>query len=151
MSQFKQMNNTQPNRLQINQIEYSNQLAQTLFAPIATQNWAMLLRSASQQHVDSRFDILVANPLVTLVTHGDDTHVCSGNDNYHSQQDPFQLIEQELASQLGTLDYQGELPFIGGALGYFAYDLGRRVETLPSLAEHDLTSQIWLLASTNGR
>ena len=31
-----------------------------------------------------------------------------------------------------------DLPFQGGALGLFGYDLGRRVETLPQLAEADL-------------
>ena len=29
------------------------------------------------------------------------------------------------------------LPFAGGALGYFAYDLGRRLEKLPSIASDD--------------
>ena len=28
-----------------------------------------------------------------------------------------------------------DLPFSGGAIGYFAYDLGRRIESLPALAE----------------
>ena len=27
------------------------------------------------------------------------------------------------------------LPFAGGAIGYFAYDLGRRLERLPAIAE----------------
>ena len=31
-----------------------------------------------------------------------------------------------------------ELPFVGGAIGYFSYDLGRRIEILPELAAHDI-------------
>ncbi|HEY0721627.1 MAG TPA: aminodeoxychorismate synthase component I, partial [Gammaproteobacteria bacterium] len=31
-------------------------------------------------------------------------------------------------------------PFIGGALGYFSYDLARRLEQLPTLAQNDLAS-----------
>ncbi|OLQ93864.1 aminodeoxychorismate synthase, component I [Vibrio ponticus] len=134
------MNNTQPNSLQINQIKYASDLAQTLFAPISGQNWAMLLRSASKQHVDSRFDILVAKPVVTLVTHGEQTLVCDPSDSYQSAQDPFALIEQLQKQYLADIAYDGDLPFIGGALGYFAYDLGRRVETMPTLAEQDLTT-----------
>jgi len=100
----------------------------------------MLLRSASKQHVDSRFDILVAKPVVTLVTHGLNTLVCEPNNSYQTSDDPFNVLQQVQSRYLSELDYQGELPFIGGALGYFAYDLGRRVETIPALAEHDLST-----------
>ncbi len=134
------MNNTQPNRLQIKQIKYTVNLANHLFSPISEQNWAMLLRSASKQHVDSRFDILVAKPVVTLVTHGLNTLVCEPNNSYQTSDDPFNVLQQVQSRYLSELDYQGELPFIGGALGYFAYDLGRRVETIPALAEHDLST-----------
>ncbi|MBA5761611.1 aminodeoxychorismate synthase component 1 [Vibrio sp. 404] len=134
------MNNTQPNRLQIKQINYTVDLAHHLFSPISEQNWAMLLRSASKQHVDSRFDILVAKPIATLVTHGQDTLVNEPNESYQTSDDPFHLLQDVQSRYLDELEYQGELPFIGGALGYFAYDLGRRVEKMPSLAEHDLNT-----------
>ncbi len=100
----------------------------------------MLLRSASNEHIDSRFDILVANPIVTLTTHGEETQVCELDQGYQSQSDPFHLIDELQQRHLPAMDYHGELPFIGGALGYFSYDLGRRVEKLPSLAQQDLHS-----------
>ncbi|WP_260261863.1 aminodeoxychorismate synthase component 1 [Vibrio intestinalis] len=134
------MNNSQPKCLQIKQINYTNHLALELFTPIEQQDWAMLLRSASEQHVDSRFDILVAKPIATLITQGDKTTVRSEQENYQSSDDPFTLIERIQQKYLTGIDYQGELPFIGGALGYFAYDLGRRVEHMPSVAKHDLLS-----------
>lgn len=140
MSQIKQMNNSQSNRLQIKQISYSSDLACSLFAPIADLNWAMLLRSASAQHVDSRYDILVANPLVHLTTFGNTTFITHQDNQDSSEQDPFSLIEQMQKEYLPDCEYDGDLPFLGGALGYFSYDLGRRVETIPSLAEHDLSS-----------
>ncbi|KAB1454215.1 aminodeoxychorismate synthase component 1 [Vibrio panuliri] len=134
------MNNTQPNCLQINQVKYSPDLAHRLFAPISDLSWAMLLRSASNEHIDSRFDILVANPIATLTTHGEETQVCELDQGYQSQSDPFHLIDELQQRHLPAMDYHGELPFIGGALGYFSYDLGRRVEKLPSLAQQDLHS-----------
>ncbi|ODS11587.1 aminodeoxychorismate synthase component 1 [Vibrio scophthalmi] len=134
------MNNSQSNCLQIKQISYSSDLACRLFAPIAQQHWAMLLRSASSQHVDSRYDILVANPLVTLTTFGETTVITEQDKQTRSEQDPFHLIEQIQQTHLGACDYDGDLPFVGGALGYFSYDLGRRVESIPALAEHDLSS-----------
>lgn len=134
------MNNSQSNCLQIKQISYSSDLACRLFTPIAQQHWAMLLRSASSQHVDSRYDILVANPLVTLTTFGETTVITEQDEQTRSKQDPFHLIEQIQQTHLGACDYDGDLPFVGGALGYFSYDLGRRVESIPALAEHDLSS-----------
>ncbi len=132
------MNNTQPNCLQFKQINYTPDLATHLFSPISSDNWAMLLRSASTSHVDSRFDILVANPIVTIVTQGATTQVTEWDTDYQTNDDPFTVIQNVQNRHLPPLDYQGELPFVGGVLGYFAYDLGRRVEDLPNTAEHDL-------------
>ncbi|MEN0038485.1 MAG: aminodeoxychorismate synthase component I, partial [Cellvibrio sp.] len=52
----------------------------------------------------------------------------------HSPLDPFLLLKQLLPVD----EYLNELPFSGGALGYFGYDLGRRLEKLPSLALDDI-------------
>lgn len=98
----------------------------------------MLLRSASQDHIDSRFDILVANPVATLQTTGMQTKVTKGDDISYSEQDPFTLLRQCMQQWLPSLPETNDIPFCGGALGYFGYDLGRRVETLPTLAEDDI-------------
>lgn len=121
-------------------LEYANDLAITLFSRIESQPWAMLLRSASKTHIDSRFDVLVANPIATLETVAGDTHIKTESQQYLSQQDPFLLLD-ELQQQLLPnleLDSEWDLPFVGGALGYFSYDLGRRVESMPELATKDL-------------
>lgn len=121
-------------------LEYANDLAITLFSRIESQPWAMLLRSASKTHIDSRFDVLVANPIATLETVAGDTCIKTESQQYLSQQDPFLLLD-ELQQQLLPhleLDSKWDLPFVGGALGYFSYDLGRRVESMPELATKDL-------------
>ncbi|WDG09617.1 aminodeoxychorismate synthase component I [Vibrio campbellii] len=121
-------------------LEYANDLAITLFSRIESQPWAMLLRSASNTHIDSRFDVLVANPIATLETVAGDTRIKTESQQYLSQQDPFLLLD-ELQQQLLPnleLDSEWDLPFVGGALGYFSYDLGRRVESMPELATKDL-------------
>ena len=138
LSQIKQMNNNAPNCLEIKPIKYQNDLAKQLFRPIAHLPWAMLLRSPSSTHVDSRFDILVANPVATLTTSGEETSICNPAGQHSSLDDPFELLQAEQKQWLTEIEYNGELPFIGGVLGYFAYDLGRRVEKLPVLAERDL-------------
>ncbi|HDM8068260.1 aminodeoxychorismate synthase component I [Vibrio harveyi] len=121
-------------------LDYANDLALSLFSRIESQPWAMLLRSASQTHIDSRFDVLVANPIATLETVSCDTQITTSNENYVSQDDPFSLLEdlqQRLLPQVEA-DTKWDVPFVGGALGYFSYDLGRRVESMPNLADKDL-------------
>lgn len=134
------MNNNEKTQIQAKPLTYQPDLANQLFSKVESQPWAMLLRSASDTHIDSRFDILVAHPIVTLTTFGDETEVREPSGVTLSQDDPFELLATLQQHYLPALQYTDDLPFIGGALGYFAYDLGRRVERLPSLARHDLTA-----------
>lgn len=138
MSQIKQMNNITPNRLEIKPISYHPKLAIQHFSNVESLPWAMLLRSPSRTHIDSRFDVLVANPVATITTLGNESKIVTKHGQQVSLEDPFTLLKQLQSEQLPDFEYKGDLPFVGGTLGYFSYDLGRRVERMPSLAEHDL-------------
>lgn len=84
-----------------------------------------------------RFDILVTDPHTTLVTRGDETVITSPQGGARSKDDPFAMLSRVL--ELNTqLEVDSEIPFAGGAVGYFAYDLARRIESLPELAEADI-------------
>ncbi|MCG7497087.1 aminodeoxychorismate synthase component 1 [Vibrio sp. Of7-15] len=125
--------------LTFQELEYNHRNILDFFEPISNLPWAMLLRSAAEQHPDNRFDILVADPVATLVTHGNNTQICvNGKQTVNSDQDPFALLGHYKMRLLPDLPVSDDLPFLGGALGYFSYDLGRRVEAMPSSAEHDI-------------
>ncbi|NAZ69495.1 aminodeoxychorismate synthase component I [Vibrio toranzoniae] len=132
------MNNNEFRSIQIKPLEYQSTLAKQLFSQIESLPWAMLLRSASESHVDSRYDILVAQPIATFETIGVKTTVNVNKERKVSESDPFELLDQYQQQLLPATKDHPELPFVGGALGYFSYDLGRRVETLPSLAKRDI-------------
>jgi len=132
------MNNNEFRSIQIKPLEYQSTLAKQLFSHIENLPWAMLLRSASENHVDSRYDILVAQPIATFETIGAKTTVNVNETCEVSTSDPFELLDQYQRQLLPVTKEHVELPFVGGALGYFSYDLGRRVETLPSLAKRDI-------------
>ncbi len=121
-------------------LDYANDLAISLFSRIEQQPWAMLLRSASETHIDSRFDVLVANPIAMLETIAGETQIKTDTQEFVSQDDPFSLLDELQQQLLPNLELGAEwdLPFVGGALGYFSYDLGRRVESMPELATKDL-------------
>jgi para-aminobenzoate synthetase component 1 len=119
-------------------LPYARESLLELFAPLAQQPWAMLLHSGFAEHSHNRFDILVAEPRITLTTRGSNTEVCHGAESKSSSEDPFLLLQQQLEALHLRPRPNTDLPFQGGALGLFGYDLGRRVETLPQLAQADI-------------
>ncbi|MCJ2375238.1 aminodeoxychorismate synthase component 1 [Vibrio sp. ZSDZ34] len=137
LSQFEQMNKKQQQFIHFKSIPYSEDLAVQVFSTIEQLPWSMLLKSSSKEHVNSRYDILVADPVAVIETHGEKSTISRDGQTLSSKEDPFELL-RGLLDEIGVQPSSSELPFIGGALGYFAYDLGRRIETLPDNAINDI-------------
>lgn len=78
-----------------------------------------------------RYDILSASPYLTLTTQGDETEIRDRNSAQLSDQDPLDLLRGYLQSV--DIQEHPEIPFAGGAIGYFSYDLARRWMRLPAL------------------
>jgi len=112
-----------------------------LFTHLANKPWSIWLDSGESQHIDACFDILVWQPEVTLSTNGNKTTIyCTrSNETYSSEEEPLYLLEKTQQQVLSPLKNSPlNLPFLGGALGYFSYDLGRRFEVLPCQAKQDI-------------
>jgi para-aminobenzoate synthetase component 1 len=111
------------------QIPYRRDSA-ALFEAIADEPWAVFLDSGRQGSDAGRWDILAARPHATLVTRGGLTECRRGDQVSLDGSDPFELLREYLAARPEV----SPLPFPGGAIGYFAYDLARRIERLPERA-----------------
>ncbi|HHQ4450747.1 TPA: aminodeoxychorismate synthase component I [Aeromonas veronii] len=99
----------------------------------------MLLESAGPLGADNGFDIITADPLATLETRGEVTTLRVEADISEHSEDPLALLAHTQQQLLGEQDQiTTRLPFIGGALGLFGYDLGRRFERLPVQAAADI-------------
>ena len=84
------------------------------FAALCDLPWAAWLDSGGM----GRFDILVADPVRTVQLNGNAS---------------FELLRAELGALLQPLE---DVPFAGGALGYWGYDLGRqKCNSIDSAAE----------------
>lgn len=103
------------------------------FEPIADEPWSVFLDSGRPRSTMGRIDILAARPYITLVTRAGMTEIRESNRPTLSPADPFDLLRHYLAADGQPTD----LPFVGGAIGYFGYDLARRIEHLPSHARDD--------------
>src|SRR3569623_3616178 len=100
------------------------------FEAIADEPWPVFLDSGRPRSTMGRFDILAARPYVTLVTRGGMTEIRERDRPTLSPADPFELLRRYLAAD----GHPTALPFAGGAIGSFGYDLARRIEHLPSHA-----------------
>ncbi|SLM63331.1 MULTISPECIES: aminodeoxychorismate synthase component 1 [Dickeya] len=129
-----------PTSLVYHALPYQPDALLHLFGSLSHQPWAMLLHSGFAEHPHNRFDILVAQPRVTLQTVAETTTVTDSNGRVlaTSSDDPFFLLHQQMDALNLHADPHPDYPFQGGALGLFGYDLGRRVEQLPNLALRDI-------------
>ncbi len=110
-----------------------------LFETIADEPWSVFLDSGRPRSSAGRIDILTARPTTTLVTCGGMTEIRQhghGNDAAAtlSPDEPFELLRRHLAVDGSATPGLPGLPFTGGAIGYFSYDLARRLERLPERA-----------------
>jgi len=92
--------------------------------------WSMWLDSGHDGCGGGRYAVLVARPVATLVTAGGVTTIRRGGRTERRQGDPLAHLAAVLEA-LGPHPLHPELPFTGGAVGYFAYDLGRRLMGVP--------------------
>jgi len=109
-----------------------------LFESIRHLPRPVLLDSSFESNGTQRFDIMSAAPVVTLTSTQGKTQLQTAETSQELTASPFAILKQQL-QQLGQVDAGDiELPFHGGALGYFSYDFGRELEQLPELAENDI-------------
>ena len=109
------------------------------FSHLAGRPWSALLETglASGPAASPGWDIAVAEPRSRLVTRGPHTEITGPAGIRTSGADPFDLLRQALGPALAPPEVPG-LPFVGGALGWLGYDLGRRLERLPATAADPL-------------
>ncbi len=106
------------------------------FELISELNWPIYLDSTHPASEQGRYDILAASPFITLITEDSSTVIADLQGNKEqSTDDPFTLLNSVMARF--PKRPQTGLPFCGGAIGYFGYDLGRRIESIPNIANNN--------------
>ncbi|MCG7531560.1 aminodeoxychorismate synthase component I [Psychrobium sp. MM17-31] len=114
-----------------------------LFAHFAQIPWSMFLDSGNSPHVDATTDVIVFEPAMTLLSDESSTTIVNretGKTDVHNG-NPFDLLEKSLAS-MTFATASSQLPFTGGAVGLFSYDLGRYCEQLSSIAKSDIDAPL---------
>ena len=109
------------------------------FGQFAGQPWSVLLDSCHDQSGQGRYDIFAADPYATLECSGRRAILTREGEQQILHGNPFQLISEVLGPRVPG---DPRVPFCGGAIGCFAYELGRACVGLdtpePELAHPEL-------------
>lgn len=96
-----------------------------------------LFLDSNGRHNDG-IDILAADPVAIVRAIGERTTVTQGQEQHDEGNDsPFSIL-RELLQRYAVTGEASPLPFNGGAIGYFAYDLARRLQPLPQQSVGDI-------------
>ena len=107
------------------------------FETFAPRPYSFFLDSGMDPGKLGRYSFLGSDPFLVMRSHGDVITLISEGKEETRRGNPFDVLGELLDAY--TLDKDNSpVPFVGGAVGYFSYDLGRFIERLPSTAVDDL-------------
>lgn len=108
-----------------------------VFATFASQPGCFFLDSALATHELSRYSYIGAEPFLTLKSRGNVMDIVEGKKVRHQKGHPLEALQaclQRYQVSSGTT----LVPFIGGAVGYISYELGKLTTGLNLNAPDDL-------------
>jgi para-aminobenzoate synthetase component 1 len=107
---------------------------------VADRPYPALLESSQHSTPLGAYSILCWDPFERITCRGAqvEVHDLRGGGRSAASGDPFRLLAREFARHRAQAPSAFDLPFAGGAVGYFSYDLRHRVESLPCWCSYDL-------------
>jgi para-aminobenzoate synthetase component 1 len=107
------------------------------FEAFARRSFSFFLDSGMDPGKLGRYSFMGSDPFLVLHSRGDEITIIKDGAEETRRGNPFDILGEYL--ELYSLDsHQSPVPFVGGAVGYFSYDLGRFIERLPDTALDDL-------------
>lgn len=106
-----------------------------LFDRVAGEPWSVFIDSNQPASTQGRYDIMAARPDVCITTQDYKTKIQTCSQSYTVLDGPFAMLGEQFSETRKTIH---NLPFTGGAIGFFSYDLCRYMEKIPSIAADDM-------------
>ncbi len=108
-----------------------------VFDALAPRPFSFFLDSGMDPEKLGRYSFMGAAPFLVMKSRGDEITLLRGDAKEIRRGNPFDVLGELLALyRLEKTD--APVPFSGGVVGYFSYDLGRFIEKLPSRTVDDL-------------
>ena len=93
---------------------------------------SIFLDSSKEDSEFSLYSFIGLNPFKKFSSKGNEIFI----DEKLVLGDPFEKLEELILEY--KINYNSEIPFLGGAMGYFSYDIGRVIEDMPKSAKDDV-------------
>ncbi|MHB8105147.1 MAG: aminodeoxychorismate synthase component I [Dehalococcoidales bacterium] len=107
------------------------------FEAFAPRPFSFFLDSGMDPPKLGRYSCMGSDPFLVIRSHGDETTLIKDGVEEKRRGNPFDIVGELLKTY--TVDgSRSAVPFTGGAVGYFSYDLCHFIEKLPTLAKDDL-------------
>lgn len=111
--------------------------ASSLFETFRGRPFSFFLDSGMDPARLGRYSFMGSDPFLVLRSRGQETSLRRGNASEIRRGNPFDVVDEMLATY--SLDgYPQGIPLVGGAVGYFSYDLCHFIERLPLTTVDDL-------------
>ena len=118
--------------------ELTNRLdAPDCYAAVKGRPWSFFLDSGMNHNGLGRYSFVGCDPFLVLSSRGGDIQLLSKDGRRSICGNPFDVL-QGLLRQYAVDPGPLPVPFSGGAVGYFGYDLCHFIERLPATAADDL-------------
>jgi len=121
-------------------IDFKIKELNTYYDPFYTYNLfkddvdSIFLDSSKEDKLLSKYSFIGLNAYKKFVSKG--RKVLIDNEIYNDV-DPFEELEKLIDSY--NLNFNSDIPFVSGAIGYFSYDIGRILEKLPDTSNEDFS------------
>lgn len=114
--------------------EIDNKLeSHEVYSLFKDQKDSIFLDSSKEESEFSLYSFIGINPFKKFISKRDEIYI-DGNLSYG---DPFDKLDELIKKY--KIDYESNIPFLGGAMGYFSYDIGRVIEKMPESAKEDVS------------
>lgn len=125
------------NRVRVKQLPYLKD-STVYFETIKSKPYPVFLDSCADTIDSGRYDIIAAEPVKKVKSKNGTIIISQQNCTTELDGDAFEILNEELGPRLEIDSSLPKLPFYGGAIGYFSYDLGRTLEDIPNQITDDL-------------
>ena len=100
------------------------------------EKYSFILDSSMDKEKLGKYSFIGFNPFLVFKSKDKDITIIKDEEITKYTGNPFDKLKEIFANY--KMDYKSELPFVGGAVGYFSYDLCHQIEKLPRLAIDDV-------------
>ncbi len=107
------------------------------FDTLTVRPFSFFLDSGMDPGKLGRYSFMGSDPFLVLRSRGDEVTLVNTGVEEVRRGNPFDVLG-ELLEKYSLDDSRAEIPFAGGAVGYFSYDLCHFIERLPTTAVDDL-------------